>query len=140
MYNDSLTDSILDIRNLAEMADNALSTVVEFEEGDADKDDAEEALELLDTLKAFLSELGHSDTANYEVGDELRSIGDYTGVTLISDDYMEEYAEEWVKDCGYLPADLSPLIANNINWEGIAEELRADMTSADLAGSTYYLY
>lgn len=60
------------------------------------------------------------------------------GVTLIRDSYFEEYAEELVKDIGDLPNDLPWYIESNINWKGVAEDVRMDYTSGEFGGVTYW--
>lgn len=39
-------------------------------------------------------------------------------------DSLADYAENWFEDTGSIPKDLPPIIANNIDWKGIGEELR----------------
>ena len=60
------------------------------------------------------------------------------GVTLIRDSYFTEYAEELCKDIGELPKELPWYIANHIDWEGVAEEIKVDYTSAEFDGVTYW--
>lgn len=60
------------------------------------------------------------------------------GVTLIRDSYFQEYAEELVKDIGDLPKDLPWYIESNIDWKGVAEDIRQDYTSGDFDGVTYW--
>lgn len=61
------------------------------------------------------------------------------GVTLIRDSYFQEYAEELVKDIGDLPDNLPAYIENNINWEGVAEDIQQDYFSVDFDGVTYWV-
>lgn len=60
------------------------------------------------------------------------------GVTLIRDSYFREYAEELVKDIGDLPKDLPWYIESNIDWKGVADDVRQDYTSGDFDGVTYW--
>jgi hypothetical protein len=60
------------------------------------------------------------------------------GVTLIRDSYFEEYAEELCKDIGEIPSNLPWYIASHIDWDGVADELKIDYTSADFDGVTFW--
>ena len=59
------------------------------------------------------------------------------GVTLIDEDDFEDYCEELVSDIGDLPKDLPSYISNNIDWEGVAEDLKVDYTEVEFRGTTY---
>lgn len=61
------------------------------------------------------------------------------GCTLIRDSYFTEYCKELVNDIGDLPRDLPAYIENNINWEGVAEDLQVDYTSGEFDGVTYWV-
>jgi hypothetical protein len=59
-----------------------------------------------------------------------------SGVTLINDDYFQEYAEELAYDIGAIDRDAGwPL--GCIDWEQAAEELQMDYMSIEFA-SQYY--
>lgn len=131
------SSSLLDVRDLAEIATAAVNTLQEFADDLADEDEADEAREDLGMLRAFLSELGYS-VENDGVVDALESIENNEGVTLVNDSYLEEYVEEYLKDCGYIPADLPSFIENHINWAGITEDWKHDHSSADLDGVTFW--
>ena len=60
------------------------------------------------------------------------------GVTLVLDSYFTEFAEEFCKDIGDVPTDLPAYIENNIDWEGVAEDLKADYAELDFDGVTYW--
>lgn len=60
------------------------------------------------------------------------------GVTFIREDHFAEYAEELVKDLGYIPEDLPSWIANHIDWDEVAEEVKEDYTEFELMGETYW--
>jgi len=61
------------------------------------------------------------------------------GATLIRYSYFTEYCRELVVDCGEFPKDLPWYIADHIDWEGIARELRADYMKVDFNGVTYFV-
>ncbi len=58
------------------------------------------------------------------------------GEQFIRDDYFEEYAEELVKDCGYIPAEVPSWIA--IDWEKTAAAVQQDYSSIEYDGITYW--
>ena len=64
--------------------------------------------------------------------------GDWYPLTFIRDSYFEEYAEELVKEIGDLPKFLPEYIENNIDWEGVADDLKVDYTSGEFDGVTYW--
>ena len=61
------------------------------------------------------------------------------GKTLIRDSYFTEYAEELCKDIGDLPHELPWYIENHIDWDGVAEELKADYMDVDFGGVSYFI-
>lgn len=132
--------SIIDMRDLADLATTCYEVLVD----DADTYDEDERLEAKETLEAlakFMNELGYWDVtadAPEELADEIRAYGD-NEPTLISKDYFEEYCEELVRDIGDLPKDLPWYIQNNINWAGIAEDLKVDYNEVELDGEDYLI-
>lgn len=60
------------------------------------------------------------------------------GMTFIAESHFEDYAQELCTDLGYLPDNLPGFIASNIDWAGVAEDLRVDYTEYELDGNTYY--
>lgn len=59
------------------------------------------------------------------------------GLFFVRDDYFIEYAEEYLAEMGAFDKDF-PLIANNINWEGVAKDLQFDYTQIDLFDTVYW--
>lgn len=59
------------------------------------------------------------------------------GVYLIDEDDFQEYCEELVSDIGDLPKDLPSYISNNIDWSGVADDLRQDYSEVEFRGTTY---
>ena len=84
--------------------------------------EADDAGQELEALKAFRDEVSNSEWTY--------------GLTLISEDYWVEYAEELCKDIGAIPADVPSYI--EIDWEATAENLKVDYSQADINGNTYY--
>jgi len=86
----------------------------------------EELIEELNEIKQFCEEL--EDYGDFEHGE-----------AIISEDYFEEYCEEYLKDCEYLPDNLPALIENNIDFKGIADDMKQDYTEAEYYGTTYLM-
>ena len=61
------------------------------------------------------------------------------GAGLIHEDYFTEYCEELCKDIGDIPKELPWYIANHIDWDGVADEIKQDYTEIDFDGETYYV-
>ena len=61
------------------------------------------------------------------------------GEVAIRYDYFVWYCTELVSDIGYIPDDLPGLIESNINWEGIADDLKHDYAEIDFDGTAYYV-
>lgn len=60
------------------------------------------------------------------------------GVTLVSDDYFERYAEELAQDIGAISSqDRWPL--DCIDWEKAASELKVDYTAIDFDGIDFWV-
>ena len=80
----------------------------------------------LDSLKALAEEAEGSPDWEY-------------GETLIRDSYFTEYAEELCKDIGEIPKELPWYIANHIDWDGVASEIKQDYMSVDFDGVEYWI-
>ena len=59
------------------------------------------------------------------------------GETLIYEHDFESYCQELCEEIGYLPKELPSFISFNINWEGVADDLRGDYSEVDYQGRTY---
>lgn len=101
-------------------------------------------------VDARIEELNEHDVLSEEDEQELAALialrddaRDYAeawkhGVTLISDDYFEEYAQGLAEECGLLPAYTAwPL--THIDWEAAARALQEDYTSVEFAGQTFWV-
>lgn len=60
------------------------------------------------------------------------------GSTLISDDYFEEYAEEFAYDIGAISREADWPISH-IDWKAAADELKQDYTEVDFDGNSYWV-
>jgi hypothetical protein len=70
-----------------------------------------------------------------KIEDELSSEFEY-GVTLVHEDYFEEYTEELLIECGYISKDFPSWI--EIDWEATANNVKQDYTKVEYQGETYY--
>jgi hypothetical protein len=59
------------------------------------------------------------------------------GAVLVRDSYFAVYARELLEDCGDIPRDLPSYI--EIDWDATARNIRADYTSVDFDGVTYWV-
>ena len=117
-----------------------------------DSRDMVERIEELEALEdLFLDpESSEEDKAEWtrELDNELGQLREFAdsvgnpewihGMTFIAEHHFEDYAQELCTDLGYLTGDIPGFIASNINWEGIADDLRVDYSEYELYGNTYY--
>lgn len=111
---EDMTDTFEDIRLEEE----------EIESWKEDFIDELETIEAIDTLE---------DDINSYAGDNFDD-----GVQLIYHNDFEEYCQELLEDCGEIPTNLPAYIERNINWSGVAEDLKVDYAEVDYLGTTYY--
>lgn len=140
--------SYIDTRELAEkreelkqeILDSFLETFEHYAEQTEEFDDIlfdeEEIESWKEDWQEELDEIEEIDRVEDEVED-YGGDGFEFGTTLISDYDFQEYCEEFLKDCGYISDNLPPLIENNIDWSGIADDMRQDYSEVDYQGITY---
>lgn len=58
--------------------------------------------------------------------------------TLIHEDCLTQLCKETVL-CGYLPKMVPDFIINNIDWVGVASDMRSDYNKIDFDGQSYFL-
>ena len=87
-------------------------------------------------LEFWEDELKEIEEIN-DLEDEINNGEFEFGTTLIDEDDFEEYCEDLVSDIGDLPKDLPSYISNNIDWSGIADDLRQDYSEVEFRGTTY---
>ena len=127
-----LSADLIDVRDI-------IARVEELEQGrDGYEADALDAWrenypgdeEELGALTAILDDLKDSG------GDE-QWRGDWYPVTLIRDDYFEDYARELAEDIGAIVKHVQ-WPNNHIDWTAAAEALQQDYTSTDIEGTDYW--
>ncbi len=106
---------------------------------DIDRVISEEEFTVTDDTNGFLEywedeyeEIAEIDRVEDEVGREFSF-----RCTLIDEDDFEDYAQELVEDIGDLPSDLPHYISRNIDWSGVADDLRQDYSELEYQGTTY---
>jgi hypothetical protein len=135
---------MLDSRDLIERREELEAQVLEsfleefphYEDMTSEYDDiCFEEEEIQDWKELWLDEI--AEIAEIEsLADEIGSEWEY-GVALITYDDFEDYCKEMAEDTGDLPRDLPWYIANNINWEGVADDLRMDYTEVTYKDESY---
>lgn len=126
-------DSLEEAKEELESLDEDATDDEKFEKKEAVKN-AEEA------LKEFDNDYGEELKALKSIADECEGYGDWeSGETLIRESYFSEYAEELCKDIGDMPKELPWYIADHIDWDGVADELKADYNEVDFDGVAYFI-
>lgn len=139
-------NDIFDTRDLTDYRDSLESDLVdyynEYMEDVENFEDVEDIGGYEDWDEGFADtyadEIEHYENVEYFC-EELSSIPDFNyGETVIKENYFSDYCKDFVQECGYIPNDLPSWIEDNINWEGVAEDLRQDYSEADFEGETFY--
>lgn len=63
-------------------------------------------------------------------------IGGYEGEELIDEDKFEDYCIDLVDEC-YDLSEVPGFIKDNIDWKGVAEDMRVDYSEVTFRGDTY---
>ena len=138
--NNPISNDIFDTRDLIEyeqyLKDELLSAFNDM------FDEEEDDLERLKDSEQFTDEFSNELKEHEEIKEFCKELESYApdfyhGETVIHEDYFNEYAEELVKDCGYISGDVPSWIV--IDWEETADNVKQDYTSIDFNGSTYYI-
>ena len=59
------------------------------------------------------------------------------GIQLIHENYIDDYLDELLEDCGYLPKDLPHWI--KIDWQATYDNMKEDYNEIELNGNTFYV-
>jgi len=111
------------------------------EEIKKNQDEIKEAEKNIESLKANLSDLEKEFKQLDDFEDEFQGYCDNWkyGATLIHDDYFVDYIKnDLVPDLFSEMRDLPSWLANNIDWDGVAEDFKVDFTSGEIDGNTYW--
>ena len=86
--------------------------------------------EWLDEIEEITDIEKLEDEVNDYAGDNFED-----GVYLIVEDDFEDFVEQDLEDCGYIPKDFPTWI--EIDWEATANNVRQDYTEVEFRGTTY---
>lgn len=132
----------LDTRNLAErrealkqeILDSFLENFPHYEEMTESFEDIRFEEEEIESWKQdFEDELKEIEEID-DVENELGSEFEY-GVTLIDVDDFEEFIEQDLEDCGYIPKDFPSWI--EIDWKATANNVKVDYTEVTYQNNSY---
>jgi len=129
---------ILDVSELAALAEECGEILEDPEEYDAA--DLQEARDTLTELAVFCHQLGYG-YADKDDPESVRDGLDYIARNsnpLIDSDHLTGYIREDVEGSGALEG-VPQYIRDNIDWDGVAEDLRSDYSSYTLDGVYYYI-
>ena len=59
------------------------------------------------------------------------------GIQLIHENYIDDYLDELLENCGYLPKDLPYWI--KIDWQATYDNMKEDYNEIELNGNTFYV-
>jgi hypothetical protein len=126
-----LNQDIFDSRDLIDRLEELEALEANFldDDDDATQEDVDEWTRDLDdelaTLRNFAEDAQYCEDWEY-------------GATFIHEDYFTLYSKELTSDLGYIPDNLPDFIEDNIDWEGVADDLKVDYSEYTLDGNTYY--
>ena len=121
-----LTADIIEIRDIIERIEELPDLI----EGEGCEEQCNSYSEELATLTGIMAELQGNG------GDEQWQ-GDWYPLTLISESYFRDYAQELAEDIGAVnPQATWP--NNCIDWDQATRELQMDYTSVTIDGITYF--
>ncbi|CAM3285814.1 hypothetical protein FLLO111716_01050 [Flavobacterium longum] len=148
LFANLMDNDIVDIRDIIEQFEETETDFVNrFNEQHEPNDAIAESDN--DLFKAWLSEISNDDeeAADFELilsllenlkgygGDE-QWRGDWYPITLIRDDYFEDYAQQLAEDIGAV--DRNAAWPNNcIDWKQAAKELEMDYSTIDFKKASY---
>lgn len=122
-----ILDSFLEnFPHYEEMTESFEDIRFEEEEIESWKEDFEDELETIEEINKVEEKVDNYSEDSFEFGTTLIAKSDFT-----------EFCQEDLEDCGLLPKDLPYFIENNIDWDGVADNLMVDYTEVEYLGVTY---
>lgn len=103
----------------------------------------EAKLENIDLIYEFCDETEDDIQKVNEIDALEKELNDYSdekfeyGITLIPENDFEDYCEEFCNDVGYIDKDMPDLIKNNIDWEGVASDMKQDYSEIEFRRNNY---
>ena len=86
--------------------------------------------------KRYSEELAELEALKEEIESNSDEGFEY-GIQLIHEDYIDDYLDELLEDCDYLPKDLPHWI--KIDWQATYDNMKEDYTEIELNGNTFYI-
>ena len=115
---------------------------------DMDVIDSRDIIERIEELESFIEDNVNENSDDItEWKEELRILAELAeegenyspdwnyGSTLIHENYFEQYMDEMLEDCGYIPKDIPCYLDITVNYD----MLKWDYTELDFDGETYYI-
>ena len=154
--NNPITTDVFDSRDLIEyreeLESDILDAYIDWAENHNEYCDEGEELEIPDSFEEieFLDEEAFTQTCadlikEYEEIEEFcyeleESSADFKhGEAIIHEFYFTEYCKEFLDDCGYLDRNMPQLIRDNIDFDGIADDMKEDYAEVEYQGDTYFI-
>ena len=131
---ESLNDELNDLKNLEDYngkqnnIDDKLEEIsnkeLEIQECEVEYSRCAEELKELEALK---DEVSNNSDEGFEYG-----------IQLIHENYIDDYLDELLEDCGYIPKDLPSWI--KIDWQATYDNMKEDYNEIELNGNTFYVH
>jgi hypothetical protein len=138
-----MSKEVLDTRDLIERRDELKQDILDSfldifphyeERTDTFEDILFEEEEIQDWKEHWIQEIEEIEEID-KIENSLGSEFEY-GVTLVREDYWEEYVEDLLVEIGYLPKDLPCWI--EIDWSATAYNVRQDYDEVEYQGDNYW--
>ena len=127
---DDLQNELYDIENEDDCADKREDKLEEIADKENEVQDCEleynRYYEELEELEALKEEISNSSDEGFEYG-----------IQLIHEDYIDDYLNEMLVDCGYIPKDMPSWI--EIDWQATYDNMKEDYNEIELNGNTFYV-
>ena len=127
---------VIDTRDIQELIEQLQDEIDNLEDEIDNFDESEneaEYAEMTERLENMESDMAILENIRDEVGSEFEH-----GEPLIAENYFTDYQREMLIDCGYLNKELPWFIESNIDWEGVADDMKQDYSTIEIEGNTYY--
>lgn len=139
-YCDGLHDDLEEAVEEAREEAREAAKAAELSENSTEIDEANAAL---DAAEKALSEFEGGETEEGCDWAELKGVEDEineaaaNGNEFIAESYFKDYVNDLVVGIGDIPKDLPDYIADNIDWAGVASDLKADYCEVEMSGVTW---
>lgn len=73
-----------------------------------------------------------------EVKSFCEEVENYRGETIIHEGDFEDYCRDFVEEC-YDLSGVPDFVKDNIDWDGVAEDIKSDYSAVEYDGETFYV-